>query len=297
MYTAGMIALLLLSVTVSPWAGLWRIDSGQHQAPHLYIHQDGTVQMFALDWSAFAIRESRVTEDEIVVQFTEETSIELSRLTLKPDGNGLKGSMAIAAGGGQFAIEQPVRAIRVAEKMPVSPQQWIADARKENRIDVVALVLEAPRESFEDFLKFWDEKVIPAYYPFLNHALYGKENDSQLRLQQLRRLFEHLSDFEEEASLRVARAREAVSEAAQSHRGLRAQMKEDTCIVLLPAFDKPRVDMHTVATARLKREPGQILCCGSREYKIENFVFVELAPPAKPSPEGQEEQSPTADHR
>ncbi|HSR49202.1 MAG TPA: hypothetical protein VLV83_00150 [Acidobacteriota bacterium] len=285
---------MLFSLLASPWAGLWRLQPlpRSNEGPHLYIHQDGTVEMFDIDWSPFDIHETRLGDDEIFVRFTLEAHTKMRRLTLRRSESGLEGTLEILAGGGQFPMQQQASAIRVADRMPESPQKWIADIRSEERIDALGFLLEkAPRGSFDDFLKFWNETYEPRYYPMMALVMYGYENDPQVRLDRIRKVFQQLPAYEEEAQERAERVESALSEAAQSQRALAAQLKRGLCKVILPSFGSPGVEMHPVATVRLERKPGQKICCGSRGYTIENFAYISLPPPSAP------EESETAERK
>ncbi len=272
MMTAPLIIYLL---TLNPWVGVWRVQlvDSERKPTHIFIRHDLSVELYEPNWSYLELVRSQFANDELNLVTRTETGAQNVGLKVNlVNARRFEGVVEMWVGGSPYKVSQPVRGIKVLPFAPPRPPDWIAASRQwdPNRIDVLGLVtLQAPRSSFEEFVRFWERNVERRYYIYLHDGLYGLKNDEELRMARLRSLFERLSGYQ-------ADQLPAMEEAAMGAlpKKLRALSGKASCRVILPDLGGEQPRLEWIAVTKEKYFDGTCSCF--KNYKAELFLFLPL---------------------
>lgn len=280
--TLSPIVIFLLSI--SPWTGLWRVQmvDSQRAATHILVRPDLSIELFEPNWSYIFLEEVHFNYNELKLVGRADAGAQTVDLHVNLiDSNRFEGLVEMTIGGGQFKAAAQVNGLKVVPYAPLEPPKWIAEARAEDsgRIDILGkLVREAPRESFEEFLRFWDRQIEWKYYIFLQADLYGAQNDPQMRLSRLHTLFDSLQGTPAD-SLKTLEENAVSAMPAR----LRRVVQSADCQVLLPVFTTDHPAVEQIAVVRVPYPDGERPCCSFKNFKAEQFLFlpVPLSRPAE----------------
>lgn len=277
--------LIFILLALNPWPGIWRVQlTDMHQAAtHIFVHPDLSVELFEPNWSQMYLAHAEFHGDELLIDCQADSGVQTVHLEAKlDDPKSFSGKTDISIGGGQFSASAPVTGVKVLPIMDMEPPAWIKASRAPDmsRVDILGLVVrEAPRESFEKFLEFWDKQVEPKYYVYFHDILYGLANDPEGRLNCLKSLFENLPKYPADQLAEL----EAHAVAALDPRIGRA-VDRVACRVILPAFADEQPRIEPIAVVKVPYVAGQRPCCSFRNFKAQNFLFLPIPPPAPHSP-------------
>lgn len=273
--TLSPIVIFLLSI--SPWTGLWRVQmvDSERAATHILVRPDLSIELFEPNWSYIFIEEAHFNFNELKLVGRADAGTQIVDLHVNLiDSKRFEGLVEMTIGGGQFKAAAQVQGLKVVPFTPPEPPKWIADARAQDmsRIDILGkIVREAPRDSFDSFLKFWDQQIEWKYYIFLQSHLYGAQSNQQTRLSRLHALFDSLQGVEAD-SLKELEGQAIAAIPARLRRGLDTGM----CKVLIPVFSNDHPTVEQVAVVRVPYPDGERPCCSFRNFKAEPFLFLPI---------------------
>ncbi|MEE8586214.1 MAG: hypothetical protein V3T83_15325 [Acidobacteriota bacterium] len=278
-----MAPLIIFLVTLNPWVGVWRVQlvDSARQPTHIFVRHDLSIELYEPNWSYLELVRSEFVNDQLHLVTRTETGAQNVHLKVKlVNGRRLEGMVEMWLGGGALRANHPVMGIKVLPFAPPRPPDWIAASRQwdGSRIDVLGLVLrEAPRSSFEEFARFWEQKIERHYYIYLHEDLYGPKNDHELRRARLKALFGRLASYQAD---QLPALEEAVIGALSGR--LRALAGRADCRVVLPDLvgEQPRAER--IAVTKLDYLDGTCSCF--KNFKAELFLLLPLAPGLPESP-------------
>jgi len=271
---------------------------------HLVVEDDRSVELYDGAWTPHDIKALVLEEDSIQIRAMILGSAQTLNLEAKRVDDKLAGSITLNYP--QFAIKNKLKGLRVSQEPFPAPVEWIARHRAEGFIDVVSYLAQNARcDNFEEFHRFWEKAVEPAFYIFLHAKLYNADGDIPSKEDTLRRLFSSLKNYSREC---VQSAIKSCNDPSRSlpepdavaglktAPGLPGEESPD-CVVLLPAefADRQVLRLSSVKNAF---PPGTRPCCGESIYELEDFLLLPVSCPIesdKASPETSRKDADTAE--
>lgn len=277
--------LVFILLALNPWVGVWRVQLTDMVQPatHIFVHPDYSVELYEPNWSQMYLINAEFLGDKLQLDCQADSGLQSVRLEVKLNGpKSFAGKTEIRIGGGQFPAEAPVTGVKVLSYAAPEPPAWIKASRAPDvaRVDILGLLVrQAPRDSFEEFVEFWDQQVEPKYYIYMHDVLYGLSNNPEVRLTCLKALFSKLPQYQPDQLAEL----ESRAVAALDPRVGRA-VRNAKCRVVLPAFGDEQPRIEPIAVVKVPYPEGQRPCCSFKNFKAEFFLFLPLRPAAPQGP-------------
>jgi hypothetical protein len=213
------------AVDSSPWLGLWRLEQRSPAGAAVYhvqvssLGQSPDVRLYNADWERQRLTNVSIRSD--ILQFTWEVTGRPILARLEVRTNRLTGNWNLIHP--QYSMDGRLEAIKVITQPDWDPSGGFSELQAaDGLIDFTGFLLNSPHQTYEQFLRFWNSEVEPAFYPLLADLLYGTGVvEPDLRERQLRALYRQLQD-----PLFKSRARKVSGLYSSVHADLKRQLPE-----------------------------------------------------------------------
>ncbi len=254
--------LFTLLLATSTWPGVWEITAekleGGVKTYYLVIQDEDSAELYNHQWYPQVVKTFELDEDSVKMAINFEGVVVPTVLKGKLDGDQLKGTIIFSFP--QYEIAGNFSAER-ASAVPIPlPADHIPGTIEDGTVNIVQYLADkAPKGSLDEFIKFWQDDVVPRYFVLMDPFL-PKTDEAVER--SLKVIYESLEKLEEKASEQLA-----------------SDPGNDTdYTVLVPAAEDREPLTIEVYSERKEWPPDYKPCCGEKLFNLKKFRLVAVAP-------------------
>ena len=257
-----LVYLFSLLLATSTWSGVWEITAEKMQGGvntyYLVIDDEESAELYDHEWYPQIVMSCDLDETTIKMGLQFEGVFVPTRLEGQLNDGRLNGTIIFNFP--QYEIKGNFSAERVSAIPIPLPADYIPGTIEGRTVNIVKYLVEkAPKESFDEFLRFWHEDVVPRYFVLLESLLRKSGEETEKTLQKV---FESLEKLEEKATERL-----------ESDSGTDADYT-----VLVPAAEDREPMTIEVYSGRKEWPPDYKPCCGNKLFNLKKFRLVTVAP-------------------